>query len=353
MSKHRSVNEMLRQRGLVKTPPAVVNAAALEAAQKKAALEQANGHAATMTAVFVPPPGAPAATSLTRALFEELIQRKSGARRTLIVTPVMAQYILDHHNKLNSKIQGSAVDIYASDMAAGRWLYNAEPITFDDDGQLTSGQHRFYACVKAGVSFLTDMVFGLDPGIRARRNSGKKDKPHDYLANAGYANSVVAGGAIRWIILQRESAGSAPSRRTFAATSYPELAKTLERDTLDWCVTQAIALHKEVTSIPAQYLAAMFYLAMEADEQRAQKFITAWVAGKPASIATKCQKHFLKMANDKTRNKSGTDWDKFVVLLLAWNNWYGPRRSDRREIESWNMLKPVPEILGSSDSLTG
>lgn len=76
------------------------------------------------------------------------------------MTPEMANEILER-NKNNRKIRLYVVDRYARDMANGKWEINGDTIVFDESGNLTDGQHRLMAVVKAGVTVDMIAVYGI------------------------------------------------------------------------------------------------------------------------------------------------------------------------------------------------
>lgn len=84
--------------------------------------------------------------------------------RVMDITPVMATVMLERNadeewrNRPNSE---KGVFRYTRAMQAG-WKLTGEPIIFSVSGNLLNGQHRLMACIKAGVSFKSLVVFGID-----------------------------------------------------------------------------------------------------------------------------------------------------------------------------------------------
>lgn len=51
---------------------------------------------------------------------------------------------------------------YARAMKGGTWKLTGEPIIFSKSGNLLNGQHRLMACINAGISFPSVVIFGID-----------------------------------------------------------------------------------------------------------------------------------------------------------------------------------------------
>lgn len=67
------------------------------------------------------------------------------------ITPEKAKTLLVMNTK-NRKLSRKLVQKYASDMAAGRWPYNGDPIRVSVSNVLLDGQHRLEACIAAAPS---------------------------------------------------------------------------------------------------------------------------------------------------------------------------------------------------------
>src|ERR1039458_6783003 len=96
---------------------------------------------------------------------DSLLNATTPVRIRVMVAPATAKHWLEIANKKNrKKVDGHWLEI-AIEMEEGRYKYNGLPILFGSDGVLLDGQHRLTACVEAGVTFDTDVVFGLDPTV--------------------------------------------------------------------------------------------------------------------------------------------------------------------------------------------
>lgn len=82
-----------------------------------------------------------------------------------LITPEKAKAYLALNKANYRKMSSSLVAKYASDMTAGRWKVNGEPIQFNCDGFLVNGQHRLAAIVKANVNIMILVVRGIESDV--------------------------------------------------------------------------------------------------------------------------------------------------------------------------------------------
>lgn len=123
--------------------------------------------------------------------------------KNIFVTPKKAAQLLKK-NKSNRRLRPRVVDSYSRDMAAGRWKLNAEPIIVSDDGTLNDGQHRLYACIKAGVGFWTTIAYGVAEDALETINTGKVRIASDMLKIANVAKHHVIVASVSKLMLVYE-----------------------------------------------------------------------------------------------------------------------------------------------------
>lgn len=110
------------------------------------------------------------------------------------ITPEIAESYLETNYENNRKLSQRIVNGYAEDMKRGNWLLNpAAHIVFCKDGTLYDGQHRLYACVQAGVPFVTYVTRGCDPRLYHVIDTGRSRTAADVLGRQfGQSRNVVA-----------------------------------------------------------------------------------------------------------------------------------------------------------------
>jgi len=111
---------------------------------------------------------------------DNIIQRETEIRTLLcmgetdlcevIITPEVARKILNEHNSNNRKLSNRFVEQYTKDIIEDRWKKSNDNITFDDNWELSNGQHRLKAVtiankpVKMVVQFHVNQNCEIDRG---------------------------------------------------------------------------------------------------------------------------------------------------------------------------------------------
>jgi hypothetical protein len=128
---------------------------------------------------------------------------KLRQENAVLITPEMAAEFL-RRNENNRSLKPFKLQAYMADMRDGRWRFNGDAIRFYADGTLADGQHRLEACVRTGIPFIANIVYGLtredgmtlDTGV-VRNNSDFLElhqhvKKGDAGHVAGAANIVIS-----------------------------------------------------------------------------------------------------------------------------------------------------------------
>jgi hypothetical protein len=96
------------------------------------------------------------------------------------MTPGLAQALLEHNRK-NRRVSSARVEVYARDMAAGRWQFNNQGVALGLEGELYDGQHRLLAVLQAGVTVPMLVVSGLDASARTTIDQGRTRSMGDLM----------------------------------------------------------------------------------------------------------------------------------------------------------------------------
>lgn len=100
------------------------------------------------------------------------------------VTPSIAELWLER-NKNIRKFQASKINLFKQCMLDGKWDYNGETIKFNAEGNLVDGQNRLKACIEAGRSFRTSVVYGIESADNVDR--GKPRSVGQLIQSLGIA----------------------------------------------------------------------------------------------------------------------------------------------------------------------
>ena len=98
------------------------------------------------------------------------------------LTPEMAKYILEHHNKDNRKICPSQVNKIAQSVATFGWLFTGDAVIFNTNGDINESQHRltFIASQDTG-EYETSVTLGAQPDSFSNAAIAKPRRPHDEI----------------------------------------------------------------------------------------------------------------------------------------------------------------------------
>lgn len=107
----------------------------------------------------------------------------------MLITPEMARKWLEEYNERNprKRINNNVVNAYVEDMRNGKWLFNGEPIVFDENGFIKNGQHRLCAIIRSGISAFILVVFNVDPTITSFDHHLKRNVAQELNVNKNTA----------------------------------------------------------------------------------------------------------------------------------------------------------------------
>ena len=141
-------------------------------------------------------------------LFDPLPAEKLAAPKpttaTVMVSSQTALRWLDR-NVRNRPLSPITVAKYARDMSSGQWLFTADPIRFDIDGNLIDGQHRLAAIAECEDLALPMLVVrGLPAETQFKMDQGRRRSTHQQLAMKGVPNATNVAAAVRLYIAWQE-----------------------------------------------------------------------------------------------------------------------------------------------------
>lgn len=153
------------------------------------------------TQLFQAPAGSP-------AWFVDSVERSRDRviHEIVDLTPDLAKFILGV-NLDNRSVRNIKVSQYASDMAAGNWVLNGEPIIVAKDGNLNDGQHRCLAVIESNATIPVAMLFGVDRSTRLTVDQGAMRTAADFLAMDGVPNAAMSAAIARMVLAYERSGG--------------------------------------------------------------------------------------------------------------------------------------------------
>jgi len=122
------------------------------------------------------------------------------------VTPSIAKYILEHHNKDNRKIVKSQVNSISRSIRNDGWLEDGQPLTFNVEGNITEAQHRLLAIIETGVTARMIVVLGVDTGCFTKCAPAKPRKAEDEIQRKDKTATPSEVSTLRQVLIRRQGA---------------------------------------------------------------------------------------------------------------------------------------------------
>ena len=113
------------------------------------------------------------------------------------ITPQKAEEYLSF-NTHNRNLKRGHVERLASDISAGRWIFNGSTIVFNGDGTLLDGQHRLAAIIEAGIPVKLTVVRGVSKSAMPTIDANIARTASDAMTLNGvtYASRVAASARL-------------------------------------------------------------------------------------------------------------------------------------------------------------
>lgn len=188
------------------------------------------------------------------------------------ITPTLAGQWLST-SKMNRRIYNNVIDRYVRAILNDDWMVNGEPIVFDNTHTLVNGHHRLHACVKAGKSFQSLIVRGVEPRAFDTFDSGKPRSAADVFGLQGYEHAIELGGTL--MNLWRFDHNAITTQKV--SGSVQELEETLRK--YPGAVTSVEHCMKARTIISVSMLATVHCLGSLKDQDTADLFVDSLYDG--------------------------------------------------------------------------
>jgi hypothetical protein len=267
------------------------------------------------------------------------------------VTPEQAKEWLARRSDRQRRLNEFAIETYARDMAAIDWGLTGDPIKFDTEGQLIDGQHRLAACIKAGVSFTTLVVYGVDPDTFDQTDTGRRRYAREFYKGD---NPALVEAIARLRLLKERHGGQYHSdlftpggwsdRRVRNQTRLRELRVFMDENAalLDWAAERAV---RAGTVFPRRGIYGTVAVDMAAVDPEAEERFTEGVAsganldvGNPAYTL---REQLIKWSSREARPKDRAAFA--VALIRAWNAFV--RNKKLLQIKSSVSGEDFPQVM--------
>lgn len=140
---------------------------------------------------------------------------------TVIVTPEVAQQLLDLNVDNQRNLEKARVKRFAGFILNNKWAHTHQGIAISTEGRMMDGMHRAAGIVEADCEVTMQVTIGVDPAAFVVMDTGKSRNGADVLKIAGYDATPALSAAARLlyaynaIAAAEEEGRPAPSWRSF------------------------------------------------------------------------------------------------------------------------------------------
>jgi len=240
-----------------------------------------------------------------------------------LITPTQAKKLLSM-NKKNRLIRERKVNLFAYDMANGRWKEETgDPIRISNTNKLLDGQHRLLALIKANVSLRFTIITGLNDEIISVIDTGTVRNAGDVFRINGVKNDRWMGTIIKaYLLLKNGFKNTVLSSADTFITNDDILNEYYEREDF-WktafrlCRPWYISFGKILSPSIVGGVYSIFHSINELD---AINFMTSLCDGTNLKPTDAIYLLRGKLMNDKTtRLKRMPYWIKIALIFKTWN----------------------------------
>jgi hypothetical protein len=222
-------------------------------------------------------------------------------------------------------------------MGKDDWTLTGEPIKFSVTGILRDGQHRLEACVRSGVSFVTDIRFGVPEKAFDVIDTGTTRTNADTFYLMGVVNPKITASAVRWIEIVNRGGdrGLSFDNRTLSRM-YGALPAS-DQDCLGQMVKAADSVCRNGVRLAAGQLAALLFLFHQHDAAKTAKFLGDLKSVKRRGSVSR----LLRKVEQLRSYGAGIVNDRQLagMVIIAWNEY------TTNQPIAYLPDEPFPEIL--------
>lgn len=247
------------------------------------------------------------------------------------LTPDLAEEYLAKLPERQRTLSQPSVDMYASDMLEGEWIFAGDPIRFNVNDELVDGQHRCTAVRESGRAVPALVIRGLDADAILNLDNGRRRTFADDLRIKGYANHTALASLVarvwHWEHGNFGYKGVPMVRHALYANTNPTRsqlwATLLEHPELIEVTTHAQRIYRYLGNVSVTVIGFSWWLLGQADVDRREKFFHELVTG---SSQNNPEYPINVLRRVATRRMGSAEklqsWVWLAYVIKAWNAWY-------------------------------
>lgn len=257
---------------------------------------------------------------------------------TIMVTPALATEWLASSNTHNRNIRPNAVNAYAADMEAGRWLHNGDAIRFAADGTLLDGQHRLLAIVQSRCSISSVVISGLAREAQEVMDGGRKRTLGDVLTLRGEANTRALAAGLRRIVGYELYGGDSSSAWKAHPTTQQMLAGLDRHPEIRDYARRASSFR--MVGIPSAVGMYAMWRLYAVDAEDAEDFFYRLETGTDLGDTHPIRALRRVLLGDTVRRRHDNARTQCALVFKAWNKY---RDGEATQLLAWKSGGAAPE----------
>ena len=297
--------------------------------------EPLHPNVARRKATLMPRAKASTAQSLDEAWC--LLPHKSPETRLIIVTPALAQKLLEL-NTGNRPMRPNHVAEIARAIKEGEFKLTHQGIALDTKPRLQDGQHRLAAVMHTEIATPMWVSVGQDPANFDIIDVGRPRTYGDVLALEGETNVFVLGATVRLVYQYQH--GTASEMRAGKISNH-QMNEEFQRDPEGFRnavrVGNIVGQHVDLTKTAA---AAGYYLIARVNRTKdVDEWFDGLISGENISGARVVLTRMLRRLKDEGKRANATH--HLAVLLKAWN---ADLTRAERAVIGWRKGEDMPRV---------
>lgn len=258
-----------------------------------------------------------------------------------VITPSIAREMLKR-NQGNRNVSESQVTFYANQMLNGGWLFDGQPIRFNNNGRLLDGQHRLNAIIESGTPQTFLIITGISSEAFKVMDTGKNRSSMDVFKISGipYSGQVSTTSRIVYFLSEKKQRVDGASK-----ISHSELLDFYNTHPriLD-CVKKSEHLYVEFSRVLSwSHISSFMYLFGEKSVTESEDFLRKLCTGLDLSLHSPIYVLRKKLLSDAVSSTKIQRHDKYALIIKAWNS---NRKGNKIKFLRWNKeLEKFPAII--------
>jgi hypothetical protein len=258
------------------------------------------------------------------------------------VNPIIAKEMLKR-NQRNRKCNEAHVTFLANQMENDKWLFDASPIRFSEDGRLLDGQHRLSAVVKSNKTQQFLIVTGVKSESFKVMDTGRNRGGSDVLYINGIKYSTVVASAARFIIKFKK--GNISQAKASNKTTNSDILSWYENNKAIMDIIKNADKMRVASSnvLTSTQIASFHFLFAEKNVLDAEKFIHKLCTGLDLDLKSPIFVLRKRLIQDKLSKAKLPTKEKSALIVKAWNLY---RKGKECQFLRWNKEnEKFPEII--------